>query len=130
MDLDKLRERLTEVDRQIIDLIAERQSVVDEIGVVKRADGRPTRDFAREKQVLDGARDRAVELGIPSGLAESLMTLLIRSSLANQERARVHAEGRGRGQNALVIGGGGKMGRWFADFLDSRGPNSGAPGVS
>ena len=33
----------------------------------------------------------------------------------------MRAEGQGNGQRALVIGGGGKMGRWFADFLASQG---------
>ena len=49
------------------------------------------------------------------------MELLIRSSLTTQEQARVRAEGAGQGQRALVIGGSGKMGRWFVDFLDSQG---------
>ena len=91
------------------------------IGEVKQQSGQATRNFAREKQVLDLAREHALELGIPTGLAEALMELLIRSSLTKQERARVRAEGHGHGRQALVIGGGGKMGRWFADFLDSQG---------
>jgi chorismate mutase/prephenate dehydrogenase len=48
------------------------------------------------------------------------MELLIRSSLTNQERARVRAAAHGKGRKALLIGGG-KMGRWFADFFDSQG---------
>ena len=121
MDLNELRAQLSDLDRQILDLVAERQSVVDQIGTVKLSSGQATRDFAREKQVLDAARDQAIQLGIPPGLAESLMHLLIRSSLTKQERARVRAEARGRGRQALVIGGAGKMGLWFVDFLGSQG---------
>ena len=121
MDLNELRIRLSDLDRQILDLVAERQSVVDQIGTVKLSSGQATRDFAREKQVLDAAHDQAIQIGIPSSLAESLMQLLIRSSLTKQERARVRAEARGRGQQALVIGGAGKMGLWFVDFLGSQG---------
>jgi len=121
MDLEEMRSRLSAIDQKIIDLVAERQSVVDEIGVVKRSEGRATRDFGREKQVLEAVGKRARELGLPTDLAEELMRLLIRSSLVNQERARVRASGHGEGQKALVIGGAGKMGRWFADFLDSQG---------
>ena len=84
---------------------------------------RTTRDFVREKQVLEMARQQALELGISPELAETLMELLIRSSLANQERARVRAEAQGRGRAALIIGGGGKMGQWFAEFFDSQGFN-------
>ncbi len=121
MTLDQLRARLAAIDRQIIDLVAERQSVSDQIGAVKRAEGRATRDFRREKQVIEAARGRAAERGISPDVAEALMELLIRSSLTTQEQARVRAEGTGQGQRALVIGGSGKMGRWFVEFLDSQG---------
>ncbi|MBT8441426.1 MAG: prephenate dehydrogenase/arogenate dehydrogenase family protein [Gammaproteobacteria bacterium] len=120
-DLEKLRSRLTDLDRRILDAVAERQSVVEEIGAVKREAGTATRDYAREKQVIDAARAGARELGLPPALAEALMELLIRTSLTKQERARVRAEGRGHGRKALVIGGAGQMGLWFVDFLDSQG---------
>ena len=121
MDLEQLRGELSAIDRQILVLVAERQRLSGEVGALKRATGRPTRDFAREKQVLDKARSLAAALGVSPGLAESLLSLLIRSSLANQEQARVRAEGQGSGKPALVIGGSGKMGRWFVEFLDSQG---------
>lgn len=121
MDLEQLRDQLSAIDRQILELVAERQRLSGEIGAWKRASGRPTRDFAREKQVLEKARQSASGLGVSASLAEALFSLLIRSSLANQEQARVRAEGQGSGKPALVIGGGGKMGRWFTEFLHSQG---------
>ncbi len=121
MTLEDLRQRLNQLDRQLIELIAERQAVVEQVGELKRSSSRATRDFEREKQVLDGARANARELGIEPDIAADVMRLLIQTSLTRQERARVSAEGMGNGQEALVIGGGGKMGRWFADFLASQG---------
>lgn len=121
MDLKELRTRLSDIDQQLLQLIAERQSIVDEVGKFKRSEGRATRDFAREKDVIDGARAQAQALGLAPDLAEQLMTMLITSSLTKQERARVKAEGRGSGRRALVIGGAGKMGQWFVNFLDSQG---------
>ena len=121
MDLEELRDKLSALDRELLELIAQRQAMVERIGEVKRQSGQATRNFAREKQVLDMARAHAVELGIPPSLAEALMELLIRSSLTKQERARVRADGHGHGRQALVIGGGGKMGLWFVDFLASQG---------
>jgi chorismate mutase/prephenate dehydrogenase len=121
MPLEDLRKRLNELDRQLVELIAERQSVVEQVGALKRSEGQGTRDYQREKQVLDKARASAQELGIAPDTVEQVMRLLIQTSLTRQERARVKAEGRGNGQQALVIGGGGKMGQWFADFLDSQG---------
>ncbi len=123
MDLEQLRNQLSAIDRQILELVAERQRLSGDIGVLKRASGRPTRDFAREKQVLEKARTLAAGLGVSPGLAEALLSLLIRSSLANQEQARVRAEGQGSGKPALVIGGSGKMGRWFTELLHSQGFN-------
>jgi len=49
------------------------------------------------------------------------MELLIESSLTTQERQRVVAHGGGAGRRALVIGGSGRMGRWFSRFLAPQG---------
>jgi len=54
-------------------------------------------------------------------VAETVIRLLIRSSLTTQEQASVVAHGSGSGRRALVIGGAGKMGAWFAQFLTSQG---------
>ena len=102
MDLNNLRNRLNELDRQLIELIAERQSVVEKVGEQKRSAGQATRDYAREKQVLDGVRSDAEELGIAPDIAEQVMRLLIQTSLTRQERARVCAEGQGEGKKALA----------------------------
>ena len=121
MNLDELRNELSAIDRQLISLIADRQKIVGEIGRDKLSRGRPTRDYEREKTVLSNARERAVAQGLDPGLVEEIMTALIRSSLTSQERDRVAAQGKGDGRSVLVIGGAGKMGRWFVDFFGSQG---------
>lgn len=121
MQLEDLRKQLNELDRRLIELIAERQTVVERVGELKRSSSKATRDYEREKQVLEGARATAIELGVPPAVAADVMRLLINTSLTRQERARVSAEGKGQGRRALVVGGSGKMGRWFAGFLDSQG---------
>jgi len=119
--LDDLRRRLNDIDRQLIALVAERKAVSGEVARVKRATGHPTRDYEREREVILGVRGIASELGVSPALAEELLRLLIRSSLATQEQASVAARGAGTGRHALVIGGGGKMGGWFVRFLASQG---------
>ncbi len=119
--LEELRTRLDALDRRLLELVAERQSLAAEIAAVKRETGQSTRDFAREREVLLRARADAHALGIAPALAESLLRSLIRGSLTTQEQARVAAQGAGTGFRALVIGGRGKMGRWMADFLASQG---------
>jgi len=121
MSLDDLRDDLSAVDRQLVELIAARQKIVSEIGHDKLSSGTGTRDYAREKDVLDMGRAQAMELGIDPDLAEDVLRKLIRSSLASQERDRVIAEGKGDGRRVLVIGGAGKMGGWFVDFFASQG---------
>ncbi len=119
--LDELRQRLARIDRDLLELVSRRMRLASDIGQVKRGAELPTRDFRREKEVMEAARDAAGGLGVPAELAESLTRLLIRSSLTAQEQDRVVAEGQGDGCSALVIGGAGKMGRWFAQFLASQG---------
>ena len=119
--LEELRRRLDEIDQTLINLIAERQAKAHDIARAKRATGQATRDYARERDVILSARNAAVAKGVSPALAETLMRLLIRSSLTTQERASVVARGAGSGQRALVIGGAGKMGLWFAEFMNSQG---------
>jgi len=119
--LEDLRARLDVIDRQLLELVAERQALGGQIAAVKRATGQATRDYRREREVIVKARRDAEALGVSPGLAESLMQSLIRGSLTTQEQARIAWQGRGSGKRALVIGGHGKMGRWFADFLASQG---------
>src|SRR5271154_609875 len=103
MTLDQLRQQLNGLDRRLLELIAERQSTSREIARVKRATGYPTRDYGREREVILAVRAGAAELGVPADVAEAVMRVLIRSSLATQEQASVAARGAGSGQRALVI---------------------------
>ncbi len=119
--LEDLRQRVTDIDRQLIALVAERKAVSEEVAQVKRATGRSTRDYEREREVILGVRAMAEERGVSPALAEQLLRLLIRSSLTTQEQASVVARGAGTGRRALVIGGAGKMGGWFVSFLASQG---------
>jgi chorismate mutase/prephenate dehydrogenase len=121
MSLDELRKNLSTVDRRLVEMIAERQRIVADIGKTKQSTGTGTRDYAREKDVLEMGRKQAAEMGVDPDLVEKLLEMLIRTSLESQERDRVVAEGKGDGRRALVIGGAGKMGRWFVDFFASQG---------
>ncbi len=108
--LEELRQRVNDLDRQLVALVAERKAVSEEVARVKRATGKPTRDYEREREVIMGVRAMAAERGVSAELAEQLLRLLIRSSLTTQEQASVVARGAGTGRRALVIGGAGKMG--------------------
>ncbi len=121
MTLEEIRARLNVVDRQLLELIAERQALSKKVAEAKRAAKLPTRDFNREREVLLRARESATELGVSPDLAEKILRMLIRGSLTTQEREQVVAGNQGSGRTALVIGGAGKMGGWFSEFLASQG---------
>ena len=119
--LEDLRRRINELDRQILELVGQRQETSREIIRAKRQTGHATRDYNREREVLLAARESGRQYGVSPQLAENILRLLIRSSLTTQEQASVAAQGAGSGRTALVIGGSGKIGRWFADFMASQG---------
>lgn len=121
MRLEELREELAEIDRRLLELASRRRRLAEAIGLAKETDGLPLRDFRQEKEVLERARATADSLDLSAEVAEELMRLLIREALSAQERQRVVAQAEGSGRTALVIGGGGRMGTWFARFLDSQG---------
>jgi chorismate mutase / prephenate dehydrogenase len=136
MTLDELRRQLDQLDGELLALIAKRQSISREVAAAKRATGYPTRDYQREREVILGVRNRAEKLGVSGDLAEQIMRQLIRSSLTTQEQVSVSTQGSGSGRRALVIGGAGKMGGWFVQFLGSQGftvevadPSGAAPGI-
>ncbi len=120
-DLESLRQELSRLDVELLERVARRQQIVAEIGRVKSSAGRGTRDYAREKEVLELARRTARRLGVDEAVGEEIFRLLIRTSLTAQEQDKVTAFGAGDGKTALVIGGAGQMGRWFVRFLGSQG---------
>ena len=120
-DIETLRNELSELDLKIIELGHRRQVLSEEIGAIKRKKGRSTRDYQREKLVIELAQSHAKELNVDPEMVVDLMQLLIQSSLKTQESARVKEEGQGNGKRALVIGGHGRMGGWFAEFMSMQG---------
>jgi chorismate mutase / prephenate dehydrogenase len=121
LELLSLRQQLDQVDGDLIDAIAKRQQIVAAIGKLKEHSGRQLRDYRREAEVLARVRARAASNGLSEQLAESVMKQLIETSLSAQEQRRVRNFGQGQHQHALVLGGNGKMGRWFSSFLDAQG---------
>lgn len=118
--LAQLRKKLDEIDANIISLIAERQFNVEQIGNVKLSSNSPTRDYQREKQVIDKIKSHAKDHGLDPGIAQQIFELVIETSLSKQETQKVKESTYGANKSALIIGGNGKMGQWFAQFLASQ----------
>lgn len=120
-DLDATRKRLAEIDAQIIALIAERQQHSSVIGRFKSEEGLQTRNFAQEREVLKRAERYARQSGVSPEFAKDIVAQLIDASLTIQEQDRIRTHSAQDTATALVIGGAGRMGQWFADFLASQG---------
>ncbi len=136
MDLEALRRELAEVDRQILDCWARRDAITTSIGRTKQATGVPIHNPDQEREVLERARKHAEKRGLSPEIAVEILRLLMQSSLGRQETLRVRSEWLGDDRPALVIGGGGRMGRWFCRFLTAQGyrvtvadPAAGPPGI-
>jgi chorismate mutase/prephenate dehydrogenase len=119
-ELQALREKLGGIDNELFKLIAQRQKIVTDIGRLKTAAGRATRDYRQEKEVIERAKRAGARHDVSASFAEDLMLLLIRESLTAQEQDRVHKGARGNGRSVLIIGGNGHMGRWLVRFLTSQ----------
>lgn len=123
-DIETLRQEIRKLDASLVDLVAQRLALARRAGELKLAAGQPIRNYAVEAEVIRQARERAAGLGVDGDLVEELAKLLIRESLRVQERDRMgHARARSlhKGRRALVVGGAGNMGRWFAEFLETKG---------
>src|SRR5262245_59720570 len=119
--LEGLRDRIREVDQLLVTLAAERVELAREVGETKRAQKRPTVDFAQERVVLDRARAAAAGRGLDPAVAEDLVARLIRASVIAQEQDNLRLSGTGAGKTAVVVGGAGRMGRWMGRFLQTQG---------
>ena len=119
-DLGRLRDRIRQIDAELLELVAERMETAKSIGRHKKQEGVPLRDWNVERQVLDNAEELAGKLDLPPQAVRSLMQSLIAASRDEQERLS-YSDYRGEAENILIIGGAGKMGRWFADFFGNQG---------
>ena len=119
-ELAHLRASVREIDEQIVRLMARRTAVAGAIGQIKKGRGLPLRDWEVEKDVLTMADRAAREADTSPILVRSVMQLLIAEARTEQER-RSFSRTAETGESILIIGGRGKMGQWFSDFLLNQG---------
>jgi len=120
MTLDELRTTLTELDEQLLGLVARRQALSEQVAAVKRASGRATRTSCGNGRSFFAA-ERRTATGHFAGSGRIVAAAVDPVVAGDQEHARVAAHAHGSGKRALVIGGCGKMGGWFSEFLASQG---------
>lgn len=136
--LEELRREIASVDAAMVELVASRLALAAEVGEAKRVAGLPVRSFSTEAEVLERFQRLGAAAGLDERLAERIAHLLIGAAVRVQETSP--GTGAARGLRILLVGGAGKIGRWFAEFfagqghrvstLDPAGPVAGFPVVS
>lgn len=119
--LRELRERIQDIDQELLAKAAERVELARQVGEIKRRHQLPTVDYAQERVVLDRARAMAEERGLDPRIAEDLLARLIHAALSAQDEDSLRLSAAGAGQRAIVVGGAGRMGRWLTRFLSAQG---------
>jgi chorismate mutase/prephenate dehydrogenase len=119
--LTELRDEIGRLDREIVHLAAKRVALARETGQLKREMHLSIVDYAQERAVLERARHAAEAAGLDPQVAEALLATLIRTSVSAQDRDSVKRASVGAGKTAVVLGGEGRMGRWFIRFLSDQG---------
>jgi chorismate mutase/prephenate dehydratase len=85
-DLVSLRDRIEEVDRKIIALIAERLKIVEDVVEAKLASASPFRHRAREETLIERLRGLAVEAKLDPHQVERMYRVMMDMSVAHQEQ--------------------------------------------
>jgi chorismate mutase len=88
MDLDELREEIRSIDREIVELIAQRTYVADSIAEVKRQQGLPTTDESQEEAVMERAGENAEQFDVDANLVKAIFRLLIELNKVEQRESR------------------------------------------
>lgn len=125
-DFERLRERIRQLDLELVARVAERVQLARQVGELKRRQNLSTVDFAQERVVLERARAIAKERGLDPRVAEDLFAGLIRASVTAQDDDRMRVSAVGAGKTAVIVGGAGRMGRWLGRFLSAQGFTTGA----
>ena len=120
-NIEAFRNRMREIDLSLIALAAERVRVARALGEIKRGQNLPVVDYAQERIVLERAGRAAERHGLDPHVAQDLVARLIRASVTVQEEDRLRLSATGAGKTAVVVGGAGRMGRWFVEFLSAQG---------
>lgn len=86
MTLEELRDEISSIDREIVELIARRTYVADTIARVKESRGLPTTDEEQETRVMERAGENAERFDVDANLVKAIFRLLIELNKINQNR--------------------------------------------
>ncbi|OON38820.1 bifunctional chorismate mutase/prephenate dehydrogenase [Izhakiella australiensis] len=115
-ELTALRDRIDEVDKALLDLLAKRLALVAEVGEVKSKAGLPIYVPEREASMLASRRHEAEKLGVPPDLIEDVLRRVMRESYASENDKGFKTMNPAL-RPVVIVGGKGQMGRLFEKLL-------------
>ena len=84
-NIKKLRERIDEVDEQILQSLSKRAEICRSIGLVKKKHGIPTQDLPRENDVYAHIKRKAANLGLDPTQVEAIYRQIVNMCSLIQE---------------------------------------------
>lgn len=88
-ELARIRDRILELDRTLVELVGERRALVLEVGRIKGALGLPVLDPGREARVVRRAAQLARDQGVDEEMVRDVIWRIIASARdAQEDRSR------------------------------------------
>ncbi|WCE29181.1 bifunctional chorismate mutase/prephenate dehydrogenase [Vibrio sp. SCSIO 43137] len=120
VELNELRDQIDAVDKQMIDLLAQRLSLVEKVGEVKSEHGLPIYAPDREAAMLASRRDEAENRGVPPQLIEDILRRTMRESYASENDSGFKCL-KPELRPIVIVGGHGQLGGLFARMFQLSG---------
>ena len=108
-----LRAEIDLIDHQILDLLCQRNAIVEKVAAVKKNTGFGIRDFVREQELLADRGQRAESAGLRSEVIESLFRVILWASRDRQAALGAEVPEEMVAKSIAIIGGNGGMGKLF-----------------
>jgi chorismate mutase len=87
-ELLTLRTKVDEIDAALMDLLAERFKVTEQVGILKVRRDIPLIDTSREDAQTKRIRNIAKSKGVNPDLAENILRLIINQSVRNHQKIK------------------------------------------
>ncbi|WP_436322691.1 bifunctional chorismate mutase/prephenate dehydrogenase [Vibrio cidicii] len=113
VELNALRDQIDAVDKQMLELLAQRLALVEKVGEVKSQHGLPIYAPDREAAMLASRRAEAQTMGIPPQLIEDILRRVMRESYASEKDSGFKCLNPAL-RSVVIIGGHGQLGGLFA----------------
>ncbi len=84
MELLDIREKIETIDKEILNLIADRTDLAGTVLELKKSGGKSITDKGQEQVVLNRATDYATELNLDIGSIKQIYEILIRMNIERQ----------------------------------------------